>query len=111
MEVYLGAGKGPFGDGWGFIEGRPAGSASETFDNPCDKWFCHAGQFKNTSVFAAQWSHEGAPGEGNRSVGLLDTVPVLTSAGAPCGPAIEVDGSVRRDRHDEIREAYPVAAV
>ena len=62
MEVYLGAGKGPFGDGWGFIEGRPAGSASETFDNPCDKWFCHAGQFKNTSVFAAQWSHEGAPG-------------------------------------------------
>ena len=56
VEVYLGAGKGPFGDGWGFIEGLPAGSATETVTDPCNKWFCKKGQFVNTSVFATQWS-------------------------------------------------------
>ena len=92
VEVYLGAGQDPFKDGWGFIEGRPAGSAAETFTDPCDKWFCHKGQFVNTSVFAAQWSHAGAPGVvypmswdvGNQAIAGVDRSALYQAACAKC---------------------------
>lgn len=56
VEVWLGNGE---SGGWKFIEGLPAGGPSETFENPCDKWFCtraHFGDGQNTNVFAARYS-------------------------------------------------------
>ena len=56
VEVWLGNDE---SKGWQFIEGLPAGGSSETFEDPCDKWFCteaHFGDNKNTNVFAAQFS-------------------------------------------------------
>uniref|UniRef100_A0A7S4C1V1 Transglutaminase-like domain-containing protein n=1 Tax=Chrysotila carterae TaxID=13221 RepID=A0A7S4C1V1_CHRCT len=56
VEVYLGESR-----GWGFVEGAPAG-AGETFDNPCDKWFCNAAHFNGsgTRVFATKYDRDGA---------------------------------------------------
>jgi hypothetical protein len=53
VEVFL-------GDGWYFNEAYPAGPG-ETFDKPCDKWFCNSGNFNpndslTTQVFAAKFS-------------------------------------------------------
>ena len=47
----------PAGDGWGFMEGRPAGGG-ETLGNPCDKWFCSKtkGYGTGTRVFAAHFT-------------------------------------------------------
>lgn len=44
-------------EGWHFIEAEPAGP-SETFQNPCDKWFCTKDRFggSGTKVFAAEFS-------------------------------------------------------
>ena len=46
--------------GWRFIEGAPAGGG-ESFDNPCDKWFCNAAHFNGsgTKVFAATYGSGG----------------------------------------------------
>jgi len=49
VEVWLGAG------GWSFIEGQPAGPG-ESFENPCDKWFCNPQHFDgHTRSFAARF--------------------------------------------------------
>ena len=56
VEVWLGNDE---SGGWKFIEGLPAGGPSETFENPCDKWFCTAAHFggdQDTNVFAARYS-------------------------------------------------------
>ena len=57
VEVWLG---GDNIQGWKFIEGMPAGGSSETFQNPCDKWFCTKAHFGGdaavTKVFAARYS-------------------------------------------------------
>jgi hypothetical protein len=60
VEAWLGRDK-----GWRFIEGIPAGGG-ETFDNPCDKWFCDAQHFNGsgTQVFAATYGYGGSPGGG-----------------------------------------------
>jgi len=47
VEVYLGVDPdctADCGDGWYINEAYPAGPG-ETFDNPCDKWFCNAEKF------------------------------------------------------------------
>ena len=56
VEVWLGA-----KEGWRFIEGAPAGSG-ESFDNPCDKWFCNPAHFNHsgTEVYAATYTTVGA---------------------------------------------------
>ena len=59
VEVWLGSDD---SQGWKFIEGLPAGGSSETFQNPCDKWFCteaHFGEVDTTKVFAARYSESG----------------------------------------------------
>lgn len=56
VEVWLGK---DVSEGWKFIEGLPAGGSSETFDDPCDKWFCTESHFdknRTTKVFAARFS-------------------------------------------------------
>ena len=56
VEVWTGS---DISAGWKFIEGLPAGGPYETFDEPCDKWFCnndHFGGLNNTKVFAARYS-------------------------------------------------------
>jgi hypothetical protein len=66
VEVYLGIDpycQSDCGDGWYFNEAYPAGPG-ETFDNPCDKWFCNNSKFNpsdplTTKVFAAKFSKEG----------------------------------------------------
>jgi hypothetical protein len=56
VEVYLGPGhQWDLGDGWAFIEGRPAG-AGENFTNPCDKWFCDQSHANNTQFFATRYT-------------------------------------------------------
>ena len=71
----------------------PAGGPKETFADPCDKWFCHKGQFANTSVFAAQWSHAGTGGAAhypmswdpaNRHVPGVDRSALYQAACAKC---------------------------
>ena len=56
VEVWLGDDESA---GWKFIEGMPAGGPGETFENPCDKWFCDNAHFNgyNTKVFAARFNH------------------------------------------------------
>lgn len=46
--------------GWQFIEGGPAGPG-ETFENPCDKWFCNPAHFNKsgTKVYAATYQRTG----------------------------------------------------
>ena len=59
VEVWLGTDDSA---GWKFIEGLPAGGPTETFENPCDKWFCnnnHFSDFNFTKVFAARFSQSG----------------------------------------------------
>ena len=56
VEVWLGNDD---SEGWKFIEGLPAGGSSETFQDPCDKWFCSEANFddnQKTKVYAAQYS-------------------------------------------------------
>ena len=56
VEVWIGSDDSA---GWKFIEGLPAGGPTETFENPCDKWFCnnaHFSGFNSTKVFAARFS-------------------------------------------------------
>jgi len=53
VEVWLGNDD---SQGWKFINGAPS---SETFEDPCDKWFCNKDYFgddENTNVFAARYS-------------------------------------------------------
>ncbi|CAE8605659.1 unnamed protein product [Polarella glacialis] len=55
VEIWVGVGS-EGGDGWAFIEGKPAGGG-ETLTNPCDKWFCNQKHFGDgqTQVFAARF--------------------------------------------------------
>ena len=52
VEVWLGE-----DSGWSFIEGAPAGGG-ETFENPCDKWFCNAAKAEDTKYYAARFARD-----------------------------------------------------
>ena len=61
LEVYF-----PEDGTWHFSNGAIAGAgpAGEVFENPCDKWFCHASYMANgTQVFAAHFDNKVPPGE------------------------------------------------
>jgi len=54
VEVWMGE-----KEGWGFIEGKPAGQG-ETLTDPCNKWFCDKAHFpvpNNTPVFATRFKN------------------------------------------------------